>query len=99
MAKDIQELFLQIFSEQIKTISEQNTTILSLKAKIEKLQETLEKTTQLMMSYALLKDCSSIDVDYTKLKSCIQELETFNSETYELLKRLYMKEGLWQIKK
>nr|DAH54529.1 MAG TPA: hypothetical protein [Caudoviricetes sp.] len=99
MADNIPKSFLQICSEQLKTISEQNTTILNLKANIEKLQETLEKTTQLMMSYALLKDCSSIDMDYTKLKSCIQELETFDSETYELLKRLYMKEGIWQIKK
>lgn len=99
MTKDIPKLFLQISKEQAKTISEQNTTILNLKAKIEKLQETLKKTTQLMMSYALLKDCSSIDMDYTKLKSCIQELEMFDSETYELLNRLYIKEGLWQIKK
>lgn len=99
MTKDIPKLFLQISKEQAKTISEQNTTILNLKTKIEKLQETLGKTTQLMISYALLKDCSSFDVDYTKLKSCIQELETFDSETYELLKRLYIEEGLWHIKK
>lgn len=99
MANEITETVIYICNMQIKTISEQHTTILNLKAKIEKLQETLEKTTQLMMSYALLKDCSSIDMDYTKLKSCIQELEMLDSETYELLKRLYMKEGLWQIKK
>ena len=98
MAKDIQELFLHIFSEQIKTISEQNTTILNLKAKIGTLQEALEKTTQLMISYALLKDCSSIDMNYAKLKNCIQELKIFDSETYELIKRLYVKADLWKIK-
>lgn len=38
-------------------------------------------------------------IDCSKVVSCIQELETFDSETYELLKRLYIKEGLWQIKK
>lgn len=89
------EVYTHVFKKQAEIHSEQNEVILKLKNENENLRQVLQNQTRLMLSYALLKDCSKVDVNYEKLKRCIQSLDAVDESLCTLLNCFYIKEGLY----